>query len=239
MTFLQTIEQMKNLRLYGMAAALENILSSKQSSHLSAEQLLELLIQQEYDLRHNKRIERLTKQARFRYQADISYIKPEAKRNLDPVQLASLSTCTWIEQGENLLITGATGVGKSYLGTALGNQACMNGYKVQYQNAQKLFNNLRIARIEGTHRKLIALLAKADLLIIDDFGMEKLDDMQRLDLMEIIEDRHGEKSTLIASQRPVAAWYEVIGEPTLSDAILDRLTAKAHRIELKGESLRK
>jgi len=164
---------------------------------------------------------------------------PNVSRNLDPQQLAALSTCSWIEKAENLLITGPTGVGKSHLATALGNQACINGYKVFYANAQKLFYNLRLAKIEGNHRKLINSIAKTHLLIIDDFGTHKLDDMQRLDLMEIVEDRHGINSTLVASQLPVVAWYDIIGEPTLSDAILDRITAKANRIDLQGESLRK
>jgi DNA replication protein DnaC len=166
-------------------------------------------------------------------------IKPDNRRNIDAQQLAQLSTCAWIEKAENLLITGPTGVGKSHMATAIGNQACMNGFRVQYYNAQKLFYSLRVAKIEGTHRKLVQSIAKAQLLIIDDFGMHKLDDMQRLDLMEIIEDRHGIKSTVIASQLPVAAWYEIIAEPTLSDAILDRITAKSIRLELQGESLRK
>lgn len=239
MNYTMIIERLKSLRLQGMADALENILTAKQSTHLSTEQLLELLVQHEYDVRYNRRIDRLTKQARFRYQASLDQIHPQAKRNLDAQQLAALSTCTWIEKAENLIITGPTGVGKSHLATALGNQACTNGYKVLYYNTQKLFYNLRIARVEGTHRKLINSIAKADLLIIDDFGLSKLDDMHRLDLMEIVEDRHALKSTLVAAQLPVATWYDIIGEPTLSDAILDRLTAKANRIELKGESLRK
>ena len=239
MSYPQTIERLKSLRLHGMADALENILTAKQSTQLSAEQLLELLVQNEYDARYNRKIERLTHQAKFRYQASLEQVTPNASRNLDPQQLAALSTCSWIEKAENLLITGPTGVGKSHLATALGNQACINGYKVFYANAQKLFYNLRLAKIEGNHRKLINSIAKTQLLIIDDFGMHKLDDMQRLDLMEIVEDRHGIKSTLVASQLPVAAWYEIIGEPTLSDAILDRITAKANRIDLQGESLRK
>jgi DNA replication protein DnaC len=239
MKYIQTIERLKSLRLHGMADALENILATKQSTHLNTEQMLEILVQQEFDLRHSKRIDRLTKQAHFRYQATMEQIKPDTRRNVDAQQLASLSTCVWIEKGENLLISGPTGVGKSYLATAIGNQACMNGFKVQYFNAQKLFYNLRMAKIEGTHRKLINAIAKSDLLIIDDFGLHKLDDMQRLDMMEIIEDRHGRKSTLIASQLPVAVWYEIIAEPTLSDAIMDRLTARANRVDLQGESLRK
>lgn len=239
MNYTMIVERLKSLRLQGMADALENILTAKQSAHLSTEQMLDLLVQHEYDVRYNRRIDRLTKQAKFRYQASLDKVHPQAKRNLDAQQLAALSTCAWIEKAENLIITGPTGVGKSHLATAIGNQACTNGYKVLYYNAQKLFYNLRIARVDGMHRKLINSIAKADLLIIDDFGLSKLDDMHRLNLMEIIEDRHSVKSTLVAAQLPVATWYDIIGEPTLSDAILDRLTAKANRIELKGDSLRK
>lgn len=239
MSYSQTIDRLKSLRLHGMADALENILTAKQSTHLSTAQFLELLVQNEYDSRYNRKTDRLTKQAKFRYQASLEQVTPNSDRNLDPQQLAALSTCTWIENAENLLITGPTGVGKSHLATALGNQACVNGYRVFYANAQKLFSNLRLAKIDGTHRKLINSIAKTELLILDDFGLQKLDDQQRLDLLEIVEDRHGIKSTLVASQLPVAAWYDIIGEPTLSDAILDRITTQANRIDLQGKSLRK
>lgn len=222
-----------------MASALDGILTAKQSSRMSSEQMLELLIQYEVDSRQSRKVDRLTKQARFRYSASIEQIPASVKQNIDSTRLAMLSTCKWIDEGENILITGPTGVGKSHLASALGAQACMLGYSTLYFNAQKLFYNLRLSKMEGTHRKLIASIAKADLLIVDDFGLQKLEDLQRLDLMEIIEDRHGLKSTLIASQLPVAAWYEVIGEPTISDAILDRITHQSIRIELTGESLRK
>lgn len=222
-----------------MASALDGILTAKQSSRMSSEQMLELLIQYEVDSRQSRKVDRLTKQARFRYSASIEQIPASVKQNIESTRLAMLSTCKWIDEGENILITGPTGVGKSHLASALGAQACMLGYSTLYFNAQKLFYNLRLSKMEGTHRKLIASIAKADLLIVDDFGLQKLEDLQRLDLMEIIEDRHGLKSTLIASQLPVAAWYEVIGEPTISDAILDRITHQSIRIELTGESLRK
>ena len=239
MSYTQSLEQLKELRLHGMASALDGILTAKQSSRMSSEQMLELLIQYEVDSRQSRKVDRLTKQARFRYSASIEQIPASVKQNIDSTRLAILSTCKWIDEGENILITGPTGVGKSHLASALGAQACMLGYSTLYFNAQKLFYNLRLSKMEGTHRKLIASIAKADLLIVDDFGLQKLEDLQRLDLMEIIEDRHGLKSTLIASQLPVAAWYEVIGEPTISDAILDRITHQSIRIELIGESLRK
>ncbi len=239
MSYTTIVEQMRSLKLQGMASALESILTSKQASHLTSEQLLELLIQQEHDERKSKKINRLTQVARFRYTASLDQIQPSTRRNLDGNQLAALSTCSWVSNGENLLITGPTGVGKSHLASALGNQACFNGHKVLYYNAQKLFYNLRLSKMDGTHRKLISSIARADLIIIDDFGLQKLDENHRLDLMEIIEDRHGVKSTMVCSQLPVSTWYEIIAEPTLSDAILDRLTSKSNRIELKGDSLRK
>lgn len=239
MNYTQITEQMRSLKLHGMAAALENVLTGKQAASLSTEQLLALLIQHEYDERHGRKIERLTKAAKFRYPSALEQIKPDPKRNLDATLLAQLTTCTWINNAENILITGPTGVGKSHLASALGHQGCLNGFKVIYYNSQKLFYSLRLGKMDGTHRKQIASIAKAELLIIDDFGLQKLDDHSRLDLMEIMEDRHGKKSTLIASQLPVASWYEIIGEPTLSDAILDRLTSKATRIDLAGDSLRK
>ena len=239
MSYTEITERMRSFKLQGMASALENVLTSKQATHLDSQQLLELLLQQEYDDRKVRKIDRLRTQARFRYDASLEQITPSAKRNLDPTQLAALSTCNWIGKAENLLITGPTGAGKSYLASAFGNQACLNGFKVLYFNAQKLFYSLRLSRMDGSHRKFIGNMAKCELLIIDDFGLQKLDEQHRLDLMEIIEDRYGLKSTIVASQLPVASWYEIIGEPTLSDAILDRLTNGSHRIELKGESMRK
>jgi DNA replication protein DnaC len=239
MNYTQTLEQMRSLRLHGMAEALENLINAKQIATLSAEQLITMLVQHEHDERHGRKIDRLTKAAKFRYNAALDQIRPDANRNLDATLLAQLTTCAWIDNNENILITGPAGVGKSNLASALGHQACLNGFRVIYFNCQKLFYSLRLGKMDGTHRKQINAIAKADVLIIDDFGLQKLDDYSRLDLMEVMEDRHGKKSTILSSQLPVAAWYDIIGEPTLSDAILDRITSKSIRIDLKGESLRK
>ena len=158
---------------------------------------------------------------------------------MDKSLISSFATGDYLSKGETILITGATGCGKSFLASALGHQACAQGYSVIYQNLQKILLKAKMSRIEGTMLKFFENIAKADLLILDDFGLTRLEQQQQLDLMEIIEDRHGRASTIIASQLPVANWYDVIGEETIADAILDRLVHISYRIELKGESLRK
>ena len=160
-------------------------------------------------------------------------------RGIDPNTLALLGTGSYVDKGESILITGTAGVGKSYLTTALGNKACNQGYKVNYFNMQKLLGKLRLARVDGTIVKLITKISKVDLLIIDDFGMEALEGQQQNDFMEIIEDRHGRKATIITSQLPVSKWYDVIGNEVIADAVLDRIVHSSHRFDLKGESLRK
>ncbi len=239
MSYQKSIELMQNLRLYGMQAALEGIVQGKKTDALANDQLLSLLLQQEWDDRNNRKIERLTRSARFRYTSSLAEISPDPKRNLTADFLAKISTCAWIEKSENLIITGPTGVGKSHIASAIGHQCCQLGFKVTYHNTQKLYQSLRLGRLDGTHRRQMQHIAKHDLLILDDFGLQKPDEMARLDLLEIVEDRHGRKSIIIASQIPSSIWYEIIGEPTLADAILDRIVSNAHRVELNGESLRK
>lgn len=189
--------------------------------------------------RTNNRFERLRKTARFRYQASIEEIVFDASRGLDKSQVSQLITGEYITKREPVLITGATGCDKSFLASALGYHACAQGYKVAYYNVQKLLIKTKMARVDGTIYKLFEQLAETDLLVMNDFGLTHLEKQQQLDLMEIIEDRHARKATIIASQLPVANWYNIIGEETIADAILDRLVYTSHRIELKGESLRK
>jgi DNA replication protein DnaC len=232
-------EQLSHLRLHGMAQRLQEIWQSKRAHEMSFSDGLQLLLQAETDERNNRRFTRLQKNASFRYQASLEELTCDAKRGLDKSLIAELSTSAYLSKGESILITGPTGCGKSYLASALGQHACQLGFKVGYYNMQKLFLRTKMYRAEGTIIKFMDKLAKADLLILDDFGLTQFDRQQQLDLMEIIEDRHGKKSTIVASQLPVPSWYDVIGEETIADAILDRLINTSYRVELKGDSLRK
>lgn len=230
---------MSRLKLHGMMRTWQAMIESRQHHDLTHDQLLDTLVQSEWEYRENKRFDRHLRQARFRYGASIEEIDFASPRGLDKTRMLRLADAGFIERRENLLITGPTGVGKSFIASALGHQACLRGYRTLYFNTQKLFAKLKILKADGTYLKEMNRMERCDLLILDDFGMQNLDNTNRMNLMEIIEDRHGRKSTLIASQLPVASWYEVIGESTIADAILDRLIHGAHRIELKGSSMRK
>ena len=191
------------------------------------------------DDRQNRSIEQKIKNARFRYKAAIEDLYYNNERNVDKNQIMRLAECTFIDNHENVLITGSTGIGKSYIASALGHHACSLGYKSLYHNVPKLFAKLKMAKADGSYLKEIARIERQDLLILDDFGIQPFDAQSRAALMEIIEDRHGKTSLIITSQVPVSKWHEVIGEKTIADAILDRIIHDAHRLELKGESLRK
>ena len=231
--------QLSRLRLYGMGRSWQALLETRKSHELTLSEGLSLLLQAEEEDRTNRRFEQLKKNARFRYQASVEELRLEASRGLDKALVLGLATGEYLSKAESVLISGATGCGKSFMASALGHQACAQGYKVAYYNVQKLLLRTKMARLDGTIYKFLEKLSKTDLLILDDFGLTHLEQQQRLDLMEIIDDRHARASTIIASQLPVASWYDVIGEETIADAILDRLVHASYRIELKGESLRK
>ncbi len=236
---LQIETQLSRLRLHGMSQTWQSLLETRRVNELTFAEGLELLVQAEYQERKNRRSERYRKNARFRYQASIEEIKYDSSRGLDKSMMSSLAKGDYVTNGESVLITGASGCGKSYLASALGHHACAQGWKVAYFNIQKLMLKTKIARLDGSVFKLLDQFSKTDLLILDDFGLTHLEPQHRLDLMEIIEDRHAKRATIIASQLPVATWYDIIGEDTIADAIMDRLVHTSHRIELKGESLRK
>jgi len=231
--------QLTELRLHGVKSSWKALTETKRMNELSLPEGLELLLQAEIQDRVNKRFDRLTKAAMFRYQASIEELKYDASRGLDKGLLSSLATGNYIEKGASVLITGATGCGKSFVSSALGHQACNQGYKVMYFNVQKLLQKTKMARLEGTIHQLFQKISKAQLIILDDFGLTHLEQQHQMDLMEIIEDRHARSATIIASQLPVANWFDIIGEATIADAILDRLVHTSYRIELKGESLRR
>ena len=227
------------MKLHGMLRSYQTLLESNRHHDLTQDEFINMLVQAEWDERENKTITRNLRLARFRYEASVEEINFAAQRGLDKTQFLRLADMGFIDRKENVLITGATGVGKSFLSSALGHQACQSGYKTLYFNTQKLFSKLKILKADGSHNRELSRIEKYDLLILDDFGLASLDGVSRMALLEIIEDRHGRKSTIISSQLPVAKWYEIIGDNTIADAILDRMVHTAHRIELKGASLRK
>jgi len=235
----QVESQLKELRLQGMSASWQALVETRGHHELSFTEGLELLLQAEIQQRTNNRFERLRKNARFRYQSSVEEINYDTSRGLDKSHISELITGEYIDKGESILITGSTGCGKSFLASALGHHACAQGFKVAYFNIQKLLIKTKMARIDGSIHKLFEQISKNNLLILDDFGLIHLEKQQQMDLMEIIEDRHARNATIIASQLPVSNWYNIIGEETIADAILDRLVHTSHRIELKGDSLRK
>jgi DNA replication protein DnaC len=230
---------MNQLRLHGMGRNWKALTETRRAHELSFSEGLELLLQSEIDERKNRRFDRLQKNARFRYKASTEELSYDPARGMDKALISQLLTGNYIEKGESVLITGATGCGKSFLASALGHQACACGHSVAYHNVQKLFLKIKIARAEGTISSFLDKLAKTNLLVLDDFGLSRLEHQQQLDFMEIFEDRHAKNATIVVSQLPVASWYDIIGEQTIADAILDRLVHSSYRIELKGESLRK
>jgi DNA replication protein DnaC len=234
-----TLQKMKNMKFYGMMRAFSTTLESGQTSRYTPDEMVGFLVESEWDERHNRKIDRGLKNAKFRYKANIEDLIFDQKRNLDKNEVHRLADCTFIGKKQNIIITGSTGVGKSYLASALGYQACINGYKIIYSNTSKLISKLKMAKADGSYIREMLRIEKQDLLILDDFGLQPFDAQGRASLMEIVEDRHGKSSLMITSQVPVKQWFDLIGEKTIADAILDRIVHDSIRIELKGESLRK
>jgi DNA replication protein DnaC len=235
----EILQLMNKLRLPGMRAAFEGILASSNLHGIGNDELLNLLLQAEVDERNNQQYKRRLQNARFRSNASIEEIDFITPRGLNKNQILRFTDGLFIKKAENMLITGPTGVGKSFLVSAIGHMACQMGYRVNYFIAQKLFSMLRMSKADESYARIIKRIEKHDLLIIDDFGMQPLDELNRMMLLEIIEDRHQLRSTIVSSQLPVEKWYETIGESTVADAILDRLIHTSHRIEMSGESMRK
>lgn len=235
----QTIDQLRHLKLFGVLEALEEQLALPATHDLAFEQRLGLLIERETLHRDNRRLERLLKAAKLREQAcaeDIDYKHP---RGLQKAQMAQLLGGDWVTRSQNLLITGPTGTGKTWLACALGNHMCRYGRSVRYVRLAKLFEQLRMAHGDGSYSRLMNQLLRVELLIIDDWGLQPITASQRHDLMELIEDRHGRRSTVITSQLAIKHWHDYIGEPTVADAVLDRLLHGAHRLEFEGDSMRR
>src|SRR6476646_3564922 len=233
-----TLDRLDALGLHGMAKGYREIAANPDARALDHAEWLGLLLEHEVTLRRQKRFETRARAARLRHSASIEDVDYRSPRGLDRTLFLKLATCDWIRSRRNVLITGPCGVGKSWLACALGHKACREDLSVAYHRAPRLFAALALARGDGRYTKMLHGLARVDLLILDDWGPEKLDDEQRRDLLEIVEDRHERRSTIVTSQLPVDRWYEIIGNPTIADAVLDRLLHNAYRIELTGESLR-
>jgi len=236
----QTLGTLRQLKLPGMASALQSQLEQVGTYEgLAFMERLTLLVEQERLSREQRKHERLLRQARFKLAATVQDIDYQHPRNITKAQIARLAQPDWIERGHNLLLTGPCGSGKTFIGCSLGHSACLRGYTVRYYRLSRLFLELTQAKADGTYHKRLKQLARIQLLLIDDWGLEALSTAQRNDLMEIMDDRHGHTSTVIISQLPTDQWYVSIGDNTLADAILDRLMHNAHRLQLKGESMRK
>lgn len=235
-----TMDKLKALRLEVLAAAWAEQQKSTDTHKLSFDERIGLLVDAEWTSRENRRLGRLLKEAKLKLsQACVEDIDYPARRELDKATIRQLGTCRWVNEHQNVLITGMTGTGKTFIACALAQHACRKGYRAFYRRASRLFDELALAHAGGTYTNLLAKIARADVLVIDDWGLTPIREQERRDLNEIMEDRHGSRSTIVTSQLPPTKWHDQVGDPTLADAILDRLLSNAHRIVLKGPSRRK
>jgi DNA replication protein DnaC len=235
-----TLEKLKTLRLDGLSAAWAEQQKSPEIGALGFDERFGLLIDAEWMHRENKRIRRLLKEAKMRLtEASTEAIDYPAKRELDRAVIRQLQTCRWVQEHHAVLITGATGTGKSYIACALANHACRRGFRALYRRTSRLFDELKLARADGTYRTVLARIARVDVLVLDDFAVAPINDQERADLLEVLEDRYGLRSTIVTSQLAPSHWHDYLADPTLADAICDRLVNNAHRLVLKGPSRRK
>lgn len=234
-----TMEKMQQMRFHGMLRAFQSTMETGVKNKFTSDELIGHLIDAEYDERKNRKFNRLIQYAKFRYHAAFEEIDFISKRNLDKNEVLRLSDCQWIEKHQNIIITGSAGAGKSFIASALGHQACLYEYRVLYFNCMKLFTKLKMSNADGSYIGELKKIQKTDFLILDDFGLQSFDKQNRLTLLEILEDRHGLKSTLIISQVPIKNWHEIIGDKTIADAICDRLIHSSYEINLQGINMRK
>lgn len=234
-----TLQKLSTMRLHGFEHAYREITTNAQQEKFTTDELIAHLVDAEYDDKYNKRLSRLINQAKFKQQASIEQLDFYHPRGIDKNEIIRLQNCDWIKKSRDVIITGPTGVGKSFIACALGYQACMNEFKVFYITANKLFDKITYAKADGTYFKYVDMIARMKLLIIDDFGLKRIENQQCTMLLDIIDERHGKSSTIITSQLPVKSWYDCIAEPTIADAILDRISNGSYRINLQGESMRK
>jgi DNA replication protein DnaC len=235
----QTLDKLYSMKLTGMAEAFKEQLQQPSLSNLSFEERFGLLVDRQCTWKEDCRMKRLLEEAKLKINACMEDIDYKSPRGIDRSVIMTLSSCDWIKKHHNVILTGPTGVGKTFLTCALANNACRQGYRTFYLRAPKFYYQVALAKADGSYTKLMKKLLKTNLLLIDDFGLAPMADSERRDLLELIEDRHGHASTIMTSQLPVEHWHESIGDPTLADAILDRLIHNAHRINLKGGSMRK